>query len=124
MVKVSCTRASHADVRHDYPSPSSRICIYSQPFRAVPIHFSAACFVGALATDIAYWRTAEMMWTNFSSWLLTAGLLLGGTAAIGGIVDFATGRLSLRGGMGLLYALGNLDTRPTGRTYRRQDRGC
>ncbi|KAF5881339.1 hypothetical protein [Rhizobium sp. PEPV16] len=50
-------------------------------------------------------------------------LLLGGTAAIGGIVDFATGRLSLRGGMGLLYTLGNPDTRPTGRTYRRQDRG-
>ncbi|MBY5357906.1 DUF2231 domain-containing protein [Rhizobium leguminosarum] len=91
-----------------YPTPSSRVLIYSHPFRAVPLHFSAACFVGALATDIAYWRTAEMMWTNFSSWLLAAGLLLGGIAAIGGIADFATGRLPLRAGIGLLYALGNL----------------
>ncbi|NNH66407.1 DUF2231 domain-containing protein [Rhizobium laguerreae] len=91
-----------------YPTPSSRVLIYSHPFRAVPLNFSAACFVGALATDIAYWRTAEMMWTNFSSWLLAAGLLLGGIAAIGGIADFATGRLPLRAGIGLLYALGNL----------------
>ncbi|MGZ2504367.1 DUF2231 domain-containing protein [Rhizobium leguminosarum] len=90
-----------------YPTPSSRIFIYSQPFRAVPLHFSAGCFVGALATDIAYWRTAEMMWTNFSSWLLTAGLLIAGIAAIGGIADFATGRLPL-GGIGLLYTFGNL----------------
>jgi uncharacterized membrane protein len=91
-----------------YPNPSSRIIIYSQPLRAVPLHFSAACFVGALATDITYWRTAEMMWTNFSSWLLTAGLLLGAIAAIGGIADVVTGRLSLGRGIGLLYTLGNL----------------
>jgi uncharacterized membrane protein len=91
-----------------YPNPSSRIIIHSQPLRAVPLHFSAACFVGALATDITYWRTAEMMWTNFSSWLLTAGLLLGAIAAIGGIADVVTGRLSLGRGIGLLYTLGNL----------------
>ncbi|MFL5014594.1 MAG: DUF2231 domain-containing protein [Rhizobium sp.] len=91
-----------------YPTPSSRVLIYSHPFRAIPLHFSAACFVGALATDIAYWRTAEMMWTNFSSWLLTAGLLLGGIAAIGGIADIVTGQLSLRWGIGVFYTLGNL----------------
>jgi uncharacterized membrane protein len=26
------------------------------------VPFPPACFVGALVTDFAYWRTAEMMW--------------------------------------------------------------
>ena len=36
-----------------------------------------ACFVGALFTDIAYWRTAQMMWADFSAWLIAVGLLVG-----------------------------------------------
>ena len=31
------------------------------------------CFVGALATDLAYARTEDFMWLNFSSWLHLAG---------------------------------------------------
>jgi len=57
-------------------------------FRAVPPPVSTtayqllapvpiACFVGALLTDIAYWATAQMMWADFSAWLLAAGLLIG-----------------------------------------------
>jgi uncharacterized membrane protein len=37
----------------------------------------AGCLVGALLTDLAYWGTAEMIWADFSAWLLLAGLLLG-----------------------------------------------
>lgn len=91
-----------------YSTPSSSILIYPQPLRSIPLHFSAACFAGTLATDIAYWQTAEMMWTNFSAWLLTAGLLLGGLAAIAGVVDLFTGRLPLRRGAGWIYVLGNI----------------
>jgi uncharacterized membrane protein len=36
------------------------------------------CFVGALLTDLAYVASAEMMWLDFSSWLLLAGLIGGG----------------------------------------------
>ncbi|MCQ0970208.1 hypothetical protein MLD63_07215 [Paracoccus sp. TK19116] len=39
------------------------------------------CFFLALLTDLAYWATANLMWTNFSSWLLFAGLLIGGVGA-------------------------------------------
>jgi hypothetical protein len=32
-------------------------------------------FTGALFSDMAYWKTAEMMWADFSAWLLFAGLV-------------------------------------------------
>ena len=44
------------------------------------------CFFLALLTDLAYWASANLMWQNFSSWLLLAGLLIGGVAAIVWIV--------------------------------------
>jgi uncharacterized membrane protein len=56
-------------------------------------HFAVACFVGAFVTDVTYWRTAEMMWTDFSAWLLAAGLALTVVAAILCIFDILTRRL-------------------------------
>lgn len=32
------------------------------PIHPMLVCFPIACFVGVLLTDIAYWRTAEMMW--------------------------------------------------------------
>lgn len=51
-------------------------------FAAFPI----ACFTCALLTDLAYVRTANVMWANFSSWLLAAGMAGGVVAALAGIV--------------------------------------
>jgi uncharacterized membrane protein len=42
------------------------------------------CFVGTLITDIAYWRTAEMMWADFSAWLGSIGVLMSILGAIFG----------------------------------------
>jgi uncharacterized membrane protein len=56
------------------------------------VSFPIVCFVGALVTDVAYWQTAEMMWADFSAWLLAAGLVMGVLAAIAGIVDFLGNR--------------------------------
>lgn len=72
-------------------------------FRALPLHLSAACFLGTLATDLAYSRTAEMMWADFSTWLLTAGLVLGVLAAIACLIDIATRRLMLGAPLVWLY---------------------
>lgn len=48
--------------------------------------FPTVCFILALATDIAYWRTSFLMWHNFSAWLLFAGALGCGIAlAIGAV---------------------------------------
>ena len=54
--------------------------------------FPVAYFTGALATDLAYWRTAEVMWEDFSAWLITAGLIMAGLAVIAALIDLATGR--------------------------------
>ncbi|MGQ3067711.1 MAG: DUF2231 domain-containing protein [Brevundimonas sp.] len=40
--------------------------------------FSIALFSSAMVSDIAYLRTAEMQWTNFSAWLIAGALLFGG----------------------------------------------
>jgi len=39
-------------------------------FRALPI----ACFPLALASDIAYAQTSNLLWLHFSEWLLFAGI--------------------------------------------------
>lgn len=47
------------------------------------------CFIGALLTDIAYTRGAELMWLHFSEWLIAAGLAFGALAALALLIEFA-----------------------------------
>jgi uncharacterized membrane protein len=47
------------------------------PFYPLLVAFALSCFLGTLATDLAYWRTADMMWADFSDWLVTAGVVVG-----------------------------------------------
>jgi uncharacterized membrane protein len=56
------------------------------------VPFPIACFAGALVTDLAYWWTTAVMWERFSIWLITAGLIIAGFAAIAGLIDLATGK--------------------------------
>jgi uncharacterized membrane protein len=56
------------------------------------VPFPMTCFVGALLTDIAYLKTANIQWANFSIWLITAGLVMGGLAATTGIIDYVGDR--------------------------------
>lgn len=54
--------------------------------------FPVACFTGALLTDIAYARSADMMWANFSAWLLAIGGITGALALLAGLVDLLRSR--------------------------------
>ncbi|SDC97116.1 DUF2231 domain-containing protein [Bradyrhizobium brasilense] len=81
-------------------NPASTARIGSHPIHPMLVPFPIACFVGTLVTDIAYWQTAEMQWANFSAWLLFAGLIMGGLAAIAGLIDLLSNRLI----RGLTYA--------------------
>jgi uncharacterized membrane protein len=74
----------------DRPRSTARIA--GHPIHPKLVPFPIVCFVGALLTDIAYWRTADIMWANFSAWLLAAGLAVGALAAIAGLIDFAGSR--------------------------------
>jgi uncharacterized membrane protein len=58
----------------------------------MPASFSAAYFSAALVTDLIYWQVPNVMWERFSIWLIVAGLLLAGIAAIAYLIDLASSR--------------------------------
>lgn len=89
-------------------NPRSTVHIARHPIHAMLVPFPIVCFIGTLITDIVYWRTAEMMWANFSAWLLTAGLVLGVLAAIAGLIDFLANPLIRAVRAAWLHMLGNL----------------
>ena len=65
---------------------------HRQPIHRMLVSFSAAYFTGALVTDIVYWQMLDVMWERFSIWLITAGLLVAGLAAIAYVIDLLGGR--------------------------------
>ena len=58
------------------------------------------CFVAALLTDLAYAKSAFLMWLNFSEWLIAAGLVFGALAAIVLVVEFFASRAIRAGSVG------------------------
>lgn len=52
------------------------------PLLHILVSFPIACFSCALVTDIVYQQTANMMWADFSAWLLATGIVFGVLAAI------------------------------------------
>jgi uncharacterized membrane protein len=63
-----------------------------RPLHGILVSFSAAYFTGALVTDLAYWRTLNVLWERFSIWLIVAGLVLAGLAAVTYVVSLASSR--------------------------------
>lgn len=75
------------------PEPRrSTVVVARHPLYAMLAPVPIICFVGTFLTDIVYWQTAEMMWANFSAWLVTIGVVMGVLAGIVGILDFVLNR--------------------------------
>lgn len=55
--------------------------------------------LGALLSDIAYYRSFELQWVNFAAWLIVGALLLGTIVLLVAFVDAVRGRGARR----LLY---------------------
>jgi uncharacterized membrane protein len=53
-----------------------------RPIYPLVAAFAASCLLGTLATDIVYWWTADIMWADFSAWLVSAGVIVGWATVI------------------------------------------
>jgi uncharacterized membrane protein len=51
------------------------------------VPFPVAYFAAALVTDLAYWRTAEVMWERFSVWLIAGGLVMASLVTLTAVID-------------------------------------
>ncbi len=68
------------------------------PLHSILLAFPFALFLSALISDIAYWRTFEIQWANFSSWLIAGGLFVGAFAVLWALVNMfrqGTGRAAV-----------------------------
>lgn len=89
-------------------NPGSTARIAGHPIHPMLVPFPIVCFAGTLVTDVAYWKTAEMMWADFSAWLLFAGLVMGVLAAVAGLIDFLSNRLIRALGPAWFHLAGNV----------------
>jgi uncharacterized membrane protein len=77
----------------------------TRPIVRILAAFPVACFTCALGTDIAYAQTANMMWADFSDWLLAAGMAGAVLAGLAGLVSWLTGRRNQAAGRSWMTAL-------------------
>jgi uncharacterized membrane protein len=73
-------------------NPTSAAKISGHPIHPMIAPFPIAFFVGAFVTDLVYWQAPDAMWETFSIWLITAGLIMSGFAALAGLIDFAANK--------------------------------
>ena len=52
------------------------------PLHATLLAGTVPLFLGALLSDIAYYRSYHIQWSNFSSWLIAGGLVFCGLATL------------------------------------------
>ena len=89
-------------------NPRSTVRIFRQPIHPMLVPIPIACFIGAPLTDLTYWRSAEMMWADFSAWLVTVGVIFGYLAAVFGLIDFLGNRFIRAQPPAWPHALGNV----------------
>ncbi|WP_434568651.1 DUF2231 domain-containing protein [Pseudomonas sp. Z3-8] len=73
------------------------------PLHAVLLAGTVPLFLGALLSDIAYYKTYQIQWSNFASWLIAGGLLFCGLALLFALVNLI--RAERKGGRPVVYFL-------------------
>ena len=57
---------------------------------AILIAGTIPLFLGALLSDIAYFKTYQIQWSNFASWLIVGGLIFCGLALLFALANLLT----------------------------------
>jgi Predicted membrane protein len=68
-------------------NPRSTASIAGHPIHSMLIPFPIAFFVSTFLSDVAYWVSGDELWATASLWLLGAGLVMAGLAAVVGLID-------------------------------------
>ncbi|HEY0236328.1 MAG TPA: DUF2231 domain-containing protein [Afipia sp.] len=89
-------------------NPWSFASIGGGPLHALLVPFPLVCFVGAFVSDVVYWQSANMMWANFSAWLLAVGLIIAIFVVITGLIDFVANRQVQNRRAAWIHVIGNL----------------
>ena len=69
---------------------------------------SVSLFLGALLSDLAYYNTYQIQWSNFASWLIAGAELFSGLALVFALVNLL--RAERKSGQPLTYFLALLAT--------------
>ena len=84
--------------------PVKPVAIASHPLYNMLFPVPVVCFLGVLLTDIAYLNSGgNLVWLDFSSWLLLAGMVFGVVAAIMLLIDVIRIPVSSAGWAHLLF---------------------
>lgn len=75
----------------------------SSPLHAILLAGTVPLFLGALLSDIAYFNTFQIQWSNFASWLIAAGLVFCGLALLFALVNLI--RADRKAGRPVVYFL-------------------
>lgn len=81
----------------------SRYRITPGPVHAILLGGAVPLFLGGLLSDIAYFSTYQIQWSNFAAWLIAGGLLFSGLALLFALVNLL--RAPRKSGRPSLYLL-------------------
>jgi len=73
------------------------------PLHALLLSFPLPLFLGALLSDLAYFRSYHVQWINFSAWLIAGALFVGAFVVLWALVGLFRG--TARRGLRTLYAM-------------------
>ncbi|WP_417788024.1 DUF2231 domain-containing protein [Stutzerimonas xanthomarina] len=73
------------------------------PVHATLLAGTVPLFLGGLLSDIAYFQTYEIQWTNFASWLIAGGLVFCGLAILFALVNLV--KATHKKGRPLIYLM-------------------
>jgi len=73
------------------------------PLHSILLAGTVPLFLGALLSDVAYFRSYQIQWSNFASWLIAGGLVFCGLAILFAVVNLI--KAKHRAGRPLIYLL-------------------
>ena len=71
------------------------------PLHAILLAGAVPLFLGAFLSDLAYFKSYQIQWSNFASWLIAGGLLFSGLALLFSLINLI--RAEHKSGQPLVY---------------------